>query len=115
MLYGIFKKMTSISKEFIYNLPEKIMYQITSDFGNKHKCMTDKWGFCLLKVIEAIQPMDDSSTYKIEQMPVSLAWQITQYIRIHETRLHISDKFIWWQQSQVPYQDFWFPVPSIYT
>ena len=42
---------------------------------------TDVWqinkGFCLLKVIEAIQPMDDSSTNKIEQMTVSLAWQIT--------------------------------------
>ena len=69
---------------------------------------TDVWqinkGFCLLKVIEAIQPMT-----------VSLAWQITQYIRIRETRLHISDKFIWWQQSQAPYQASWFPVPSIDT
>ena len=80
---------------------------------------TDVWqinkGFCLLKVIEAIQPMDDSSTNKIEQMTVSLAWQITQYIRIRETRLHISDKFIRSQQSQAPYQASWFPVPSIDT
>ena len=74
--------------------------------------MTDKSGFCLLKVIEAIQPMDDSSTYKIEQMPVSLAWQITQYIRIRETRLHISDTFVWRQQSRVPYQDFWSQYPQ---
>lgn len=101
--------MTSISKEFVYNLPEKSCNKLLQTLEMNTNVWQINKGFCLLKVTEVIQPMDDSSTYKIEQMTISLAWQITQYIRTWRMWLHISAKFIWWQQSLCTLSGFLVP------
>lgn len=60
--------MTSISKEFVYNLPEKSCNKLLQTLEMNTNVWQINKGFCLLKVTEAIQPMDDSSTYKIESL-----------------------------------------------